>query len=88
MLIRVLVAARAPESDIISEFVVVIFEFIRPIDSERVTKLLLCFVILLDSIFILVSSVARRPNIVLKILEKASCILDKRGAELNSVIID
>ena len=79
-----LVAARAPESDIISEFVVVIFEFIRPIDSERVTKLLLYFVILLDSIFILVSSVARRP----KILEKASCILDKRGAELNSVIID
>jgi hypothetical protein len=86
LLIRVLAAARAPESAERSEFVVVRLELSVEKEPEREIRLVLVFPSDFERILIFVSSVVRRSNIVLKILEKAPCILERRGAELNSVL--
>ena len=51
-----------------------------------VLRLVLVFPRLFERMLIFVSSVVRRLKIVLKISEKASCMLSKRGAELNSIV--
>jgi hypothetical protein len=73
-----LVAARAPESTersdlVVLRFVFVTLRFVVSVDteSERDRRLVFVFQSDFERIFIFVSSVVRRSNIVLKILEKA-----------------
>ena len=87
-----MVAARAPERDDTLELVVVRFEFVVSrfavsvdTDPERDRRLVFVFQRDFERILMFVSSVVRRSKMVLKILEKAPCILERSGAESNCI---
>lgn len=91
--------ARAPESEAILLLAILndperfsTLAFVLAIFVLRVLFVVLSVVLvllrLLERVLILDSSVVRRPKIVSKILEKAFCMLSRRGAALNSVLED
>jgi hypothetical protein len=93
------VVARAPESETILLLAILndperfsTLAFVLAIFVLRVLFVVLSVVLVLlrlfERVLILDSSVVRRPKIVSKILEKAFCILSRRGAALNSVLDD
>ena len=88
-----MVAAIAPERVftfelVVARFELVVLRFVVSVDteSERDRRLVLVFQRDFERILMFVSSVVRRSKIVLNILEKAPCILARRGAESNCTI--